>query len=72
VLRDLESVDPDSFTFRYPTNTRGEASVPHHFEFNLPAFVVDIDPLVEAFDTAAFGLRAEYGQITDAIGEQWR
>lgn len=72
VLRDLESVDPDSFTFRYPTNTRGEAAVPHHFEFNLRAFIVDIDPLVEAFDTAAFGLRAEYGQITDAISEQWR
>ena len=72
VLRDLERVDPHAFTFRYPTNVRGEASVPHHFEFSLRAFVAVVDPLVEAFDTAAFGLSAEYGQIAEALAEQGR
>lgn len=72
LLRELETVDPESFSFRYPTNTRGEASVPHHFEFNLHKYVTVVDPLVEAFDTVAFGMSAEYGQITDALSEQVR
>jgi hypothetical protein len=67
VLRDLEEVDPTSFAFRYPTDKRGQGAVPHHFEFSLHKFVTVIDPLIEALDTATFGLSAEYDQISSAI-----
>jgi hypothetical protein len=71
ILQDLDRVDPESFAFRYPTNKRGEGSVPAHFEFDLGNFVSLIDPLVEALDTAVFGLNAEYGQVIEAMSHTW-
>jgi hypothetical protein len=67
VISQLEQIDPLSFAFRYPTDVRGNGSVPEGFQFSLFHFVHRIDPLVEAFDTAAFGLRAEYERATYAL-----
>jgi hypothetical protein len=72
VLRDLEKIDPSSFAFRYPTNKRGQGSVPRHFAFSLRSFISVIDPLAEAFDTAVFGLSAEYGLASEAMSQGCR
>jgi len=71
VLHDLDSVDSASFAFRYPTNKRGDAAVPHHFSFSLHGFVTIVDALAEALDTAIFGLRAEYDRASEALAEAW-
>jgi len=71
ILRDLDSVDPASFAFRYPTNKQGDAAVPHHLSFNLHSFVSVIDQLAEALDTAIFGLHSEYDRASEALATAW-
>jgi hypothetical protein len=59
VFRALNHLDPQSFTFRYPTNTRGERSAPSDLEVGLKTMVAVLDELAEALDTAVYGLDAE-------------
>jgi hypothetical protein len=65
IIRDLDKVDPQSSAFRYPSDKKGRGSVPEKFMLNLESFVTVVEPLVEAFGTAAFGLDAEYDMRTD-------
>ena len=47
VIEQLETLDPDSFNFRYPTNLRGERSIsPHH--------VIGQRTILEVLDDLAF------------------
>jgi hypothetical protein len=55
-LESLETIDPMSFSFRYPTDKQGKASLPHHFRFNVLEFVESITPLLELLDAALTGL----------------
>lgn len=55
-LESLETIDPTSFSFRYPMKTDGTASLPHHFRFNVLEFVEKITPLLELLDAALTGL----------------
>jgi hypothetical protein len=71
ILHDLDSVDPASFAFRYPTNKHGDGAVPHHFSFNLHGFVSVVDALAEALDTAVFGLNAEYDRASEVLAAVW-
>jgi hypothetical protein len=51
-LCELEAVDPDSFSFRYPVNTKGRRSIPTHVMFSLRRVVEPLDALAEALDAA--------------------
>jgi len=57
-LTSLEAVDPLSFSFRYPTNKKGEGSLPHHFSFNVLAFADEIEPVLRILDGAITGLKS--------------
>jgi hypothetical protein len=59
VLEELETLDPDSFNFRYPTNIRGERAVSPDHVIGLQTILAVLDDLAEALDTAVFGLDAE-------------
>lgn len=57
VIADLASLDPASFSFRYPVSLKGE---PTGVEgFGLASMVTTLDQLAEALDTAIFGMGAE-------------
>ena len=62
VFSDLELLDPNSFTFRYPTNLRGERSARADMQFGLTTTINVLDALAEALQTSVFGLDAEYGK----------
>jgi hypothetical protein len=59
VIEELDTLDPDSFNFRYPTNIRGERAISAGHTIGLRSTVAVLDDLAEALDTAVFGLDAE-------------
>ena len=60
-IRDLDSVDPGSYAFRYPVNRSGEAHLPRHFVINVVSFAQRMDNLFWFLE----------GAIT-SIEEHWR
>jgi hypothetical protein len=67
LLQELESVDPGSYTFRYPVDKTGQASVPHHFIFHIPTFCQRMDALLDMLETAVMGLEVTYDDMCEAI-----
>lgn len=65
-LQSLETIDPTSFSFRYPTKTDGTASLPPHFRFNVLEFVETITPLLELLDAALTGLDELFQERAEA------
>jgi hypothetical protein len=59
VIEELDALDPDSFSFRYPTNIRGERAISPGHMIGQRTIVRVLDELAESLDTAAFGLDAE-------------
>jgi len=62
----IEEVDSDSYTFRYPTDTKGHAAVDHHTIVNPIAFASKMDPILELLDSAVLGLSEEFDAAADA------
>jgi hypothetical protein len=56
----LEGLDPDSFSFRYPTTIRGQRAAPSDRMVGIGTILCLLDDLAEALDTALCGLDAEY------------
>jgi hypothetical protein len=52
IVQKLDSVDPGSYTFRYPINKSGQANMPHHFVVNVPLFAEQMDSLLQFLDGA--------------------
>lgn len=65
-LESLETIDPTSFSFRYPTNKEGDASLPRNFRFNLLEFVEKVTPLLELLDAALTGLDELFQERAEA------
>jgi hypothetical protein len=65
-LRDLEAVDPLSFSFRYPTDKSGKSTLAHHFGFNVLSFAETLDPIFGLFDGAMTGLEDAWDTYCDA------
>jgi len=59
VFKELDVLDFDACTFRYPANVLGERSTPSDLEFGLKTMVAVLDDLTEALDTVLFGLDAK-------------
>lgn len=55
-LASLETVDLNSFSFRYPVDKQGQANLPPRFNFNVLDFAERIALLLEHFDAALMGL----------------
>ncbi len=66
VIMEFEEIDPGSFAFRYPVNTKGVAPLPEQFHFNVVALGEDLDLLLRALDGAAEGV---YEQFQFLAGE---
>jgi len=59
VIEELDALDPDSLSFRYPTNIRGERAISRDHSIGQRTILAVLDDLAESLDTAVFGLDAE-------------
>jgi hypothetical protein len=66
LLRDFDTVDVGSYVFRYPVDTRGNPSVPHHFMVHMPTFCERLDALLESLEAAVMGLEVAEGNMLGA------
>jgi len=69
VVLDLERVDPQSFTFRYPTDRKGKASLQHHFSFSVDHFVSVMDPLIELLNNSVSALEDYWDNACQALAD---
>ena len=66
LLRDFETVDLGSSAFRYPIDTKGNPSVPHHFMVHMPTFCKRMDALLESLEAALMGLEVTEERMLEA------
>ncbi len=66
LLRDFDAVDVGSYTFRYPVDTKGNPSVPHHFSIHMPTFCKRMDALLESLEAALMGLEVTEDKMLEA------
>ncbi len=66
LLRDFETVDQGSYTFRYPIDTKGNPSVPAHFMVHMPTFCKQMDALLESLEAALMGLEVTEDSMLEA------
>jgi hypothetical protein len=67
MIRELDAVDPGSYTFRYPVNKEGGASVEDHFNFSAVEFAQRMDAVLDILETADSGLTAIWDQRAEAV-----
>lgn len=66
LVRQIEDLDPDSYSFRYPTNKKGKATLKHHTVVNPIAFGLIMDPILDLLDGAVLGLHEEFDATAEA------
>jgi hypothetical protein len=66
LVRGIEELDPDSYNFRYPTNTKGQATLNHHTIVSPIGFSRNMDPILELLDAAVTGLSEEFDAAAEA------
>lgn len=66
LLRDFETIDQGSHTFRYPIDTKGDPSVPAHFMVHMPTFCQRMDALLESLEAALMGLEVAKERMLEA------
>jgi hypothetical protein len=70
VVKEFEKFDPRSFTFRYPINKDGSASLPEkHFVFSPKQFVDTLDPILKSLSGACSGLEGYRDTLAEAAAE---
>ncbi|GCE03645.1 hypothetical protein [Dictyobacter aurantiacus] len=69
-VKEFDSVDAGSYTFRYPIKKDAQASVPPHFIFHVPAFCQYMDALLETLEAALTGIQLVYDQRSEIMCDQ--
>jgi len=59
VARELSEIDPESFSYRYPIDTKGRPSTKRHQSANLRSIVRHMSEVLDVLDTIDFGLDVE-------------
>ncbi len=78
LVRSLDEVDPLSFTFRYPVDTRMNPSLPKHFVINVVGFARHMDGLLDLLSGALVGiedqwdLSAEAAYFLQQLAGEWK
>jgi len=65
LLNGIDSVDGQSYAFRYPTNTKGAEHLPRETLINVVRFASCMDAVLESLDAAMMGLEFRRDRITD-------
>jgi hypothetical protein len=64
---DLAAIDPDSFSFRYPMDKKGQYATKTHLTLNLSAVSKHMSSILEDLDTVRFALGCEIDVAQDAL-----
>ena len=66
LVQGIEELDPESYNFRYPTDTKGQAALSHHTVVNAIDFSRNMDPILDLLDAAVLGLHEEFNATAEA------
>ena len=70
LIKELEEFDPRSYSFRYPVDTTGKnATLPHHFLFNVIAFGEKFDELVNVLGGMSMMVYEDFQSQAEALWE---
>jgi hypothetical protein len=69
IIEDFNKIDPQSYAFRYPIDTKGKGSLSHHFAFDVHLFAERLDPLIELLSGTAMVLDDMYDGMREAMAE---
>lgn len=67
LIRQIEEIDPQSFCFRYPVNTAGEAALPKHLVLNVIDFGTKMDPVLDLLSAAVTGLQERWNDTAEVM-----
>jgi len=59
VMKELDALDPESASFRYPTDTRGQRAISTSHLIGQRTVLAVLDDLAQSLDTTVYGLNAE-------------
>ncbi|HOS11875.1 MAG TPA: hypothetical protein PL148_08195 [Candidatus Aminicenantes bacterium] len=69
IVQQIEDLDRDSYSFRFPTNKKGSAALKHHTIVNPIAFALNMDPILELLDVVVLDLHEKFDASAEAIFE---
>jgi hypothetical protein len=59
VMKELDALDPESASFRYPTDIRGQRAISTSHLISQRTVLAVLDELAESLDVTVYGLNAE-------------
>jgi len=68
-ITEVESVDPDSFSFRYPVMTNLKSTLPHHFVVNVISYAREMEPILDCLSGAVTGIDHDWQNACEIIYE---
>ena len=69
VIGEFQKIDPGSYSFRYPVNTQGKASLEENFRFNVFEFASILDDLFPTLRYVVIAAPEEYQNQVRALSE---
>src|SRR4030095_3076763 len=67
LIREIEKIDPQSYRFRYPVNTTGEAALSKHFVVNVVNFGKKMDSVLDLLSGAVTGLQERWDDTAEVM-----
>jgi|SoiMetStandDraft_2_1073263.scaffolds.fasta_scaffold55092_1 hypothetical protein len=67
LIREIEKIDPQSYCFRYPVNTTGEAALSKHFVVNVVNFGKKMDSVLDLLSGAVTGLQERWDDTAEVM-----
>lgn len=68
-IAELDRIDEGSYAFRYPIDTKGNASLASHFRFDLFEFCEVLDEILRVLQGAAIGAYEELHATVEAMAD---
>ncbi|HET9178638.1 MAG TPA: hypothetical protein VFQ24_09825 [Terriglobia bacterium] len=68
-IESLDSIDSDSYAFRYPVNSGGRATLPKHYVINVISFAKIMDALLDYLEGAADLIEENFRLAAEATYE---
>jgi hypothetical protein len=67
LIREIEKIDPQSYCFRYPVTTTGEAPLSKHFVVNVVNFGKNMDSVLDLLSGAVTGLQEQWDDTAEVM-----
>lgn len=70
-LGEFDEIDGGSYAFRYPVDTKRQASLPHHFAFDALRFARNMERILALLKTMAVGAESQFDHEQTMMGEMY-